>query len=292
MIRSIDDLSDTEVRWVLDRAALHRSGTAGPLGPPPLVGLCFLETSLRTRVGFTAAAARLGGQAVGVVVQRASDISMPESVHDTLRILLGYCDVVVARPGVPLLAPNVPTGMRASLISGGDRGPGAEHPSQTLVDVFGIETDAGSLQNLVLGLVGDPRMRAVSSLLRLCVRWRPREIVLVTTERLLDGFMIPPELARVIRRGTLADAEQVDVLYVAGIPHGATDESDRTALRVTPTALARLRPDAVVTSPLPLIDEIHAACYGDSRVRAFEHSDDGVHVRMALIELALGAAER
>lgn len=294
VLRSIDDLTDDDVRRVLERAAAHERGDPGrhpalPAGRGVVVGLLFLETSLRTRVGFTAAAARLGGSAVGVVLQRASEISMPESVHDTLRTLMGYTDVVVARPGVPLSGDVIPGGSTTPILSGGDRGPAMEHPSQALIDLHAAEQELGGLAGITVGICGDPRMRSVASLLRLMRRpaFRPRAVRLVTVPRLLEGFAVPPELAPVTTIGTFDDAGDVDFLYVAGIPHGAATEPERTALRVTPASLARLPASTVVTSPLPVIDEISHEAFADPRVRAFEHSDSGLFVRMALLEHTL-----
>lgn len=295
VLRSIDDLTDEDVRLVLERAAAHERGTASP-GPAQssgralVVGLLFLEASLRTRVGFTAAAARLGGTAVGVVVQRASEISMPESVHDTLRTLMGYTDVVVTRPGVPLVGNVIPTDSPTPILSGGDRGPAMEHPSQALIDLYAAERDLGGLAGVTVGICGDPRMRSVASLLRLMRRpaFRPRAVRLITVPRLLEGFTVPTELASITTIGGFDDAWDVEFLYVAGIGHGAATEPERTAMRLTPASLALLPASAVVTSPLPVIDEISREAFTDRRVRAFAHSDAGLFVRMALLEHALG----
>ena len=72
MIVGVDDLGTEEIRQILSRAAGLRAGAASQPTRPPLVGLLFLETSLRTRVGFAAAAARLGGQCVDVDEDRKS----------------------------------------------------------------------------------------------------------------------------------------------------------------------------------------------------------------------------
>jgi len=297
VLRSVDDLTDDEIRHVLVRAAAHERGAADrhpamPAGRGPVVGLLFLETSLRTRVGFTAATARLGGTAVGVVVQRASEISMPESVHDTLRTLMGYTDVVVARPGVPLLGDVIPDDSATPVLSGGDRGPAMEHPSQAFIDLYAAERELGGLAGVVVGICGDPRMRSVASLLRLMRRpaFRPRALRLITTPGLLEGFAIPADLARITTIGGFDDAQDVDLLYVAGIPHGAASEPERTVMRVTPESLAMLPAPAVVTSPLPVIDEISREAFADPRVRAFAHSDAGLFVRMALLEHVLNRA--
>lgn len=291
VLRSVDDLTDDDVRWVLARAAEHEEGRASPLlARGPVVGLLFLETSLRTRVGFSAAAARLGGTALGVVAQRASDISMPESIHDTLRTLMGYTDVVVARPGVLLAGAVVPDDSPTPILSGGDRGPGMEHPSQALIDLYAVEAELGGFAGRTVAICGDPRMRSVASLLRLMRRFRPAAVRLITVPRLLEGFEVPDELVAITTVGGFADAQDVDLLYVAGIPHGVATEPARTELRVTPEVLAMLPASMVVTSPLPTIDEITAEAFADPRVRAFAHSDAGLFVRIALLEYVLGQA--
>ena len=83
------------------------------------------------------------------------------------------------------------------------------------------------------------------------------------------------------------DVDDVDVLYVAGIPHGALDEPRRARLRVDRKALAALPPDAVVLSPMPVIDEIASTARSDPRIGMFRQSDDALFVRMALIEALL-----
>lgn len=54
-----------------------------------------------------------------------------------------------------------------------------------------------------------------------------------------DGLHLPSALEEISERRTLLELEDTDVLYVAGIPHGALDEAGRTRLRVTPGTLER-----------------------------------------------------
>lgn len=290
--RSIDDFSDGDITWILDRAEQHRAGAlarstpAG--GPPVVVGLLFLEASLRTRTGFTAAAVRLGYGTVTVAEQRQSEISMAESVGHTLRTLSGYCDVIVTRLPQPLSGEVVPEGLRCPLVSGGDRGVAGEHPTQALIDLFALRAEFGDVEGLRVTVCGDPRMRSVASLLRGLVRCGVGSIALLTTDTLLEGLFLPAQVsARVTVIRDWADAADADVVYVAGIPHQAVPLAERDRLRMTPEALSLLSDRCVVTSPLPVIDEVHPSAWSDKRLRAFEHSDDGVFVRMAVLEFAL-----
>jgi aspartate carbamoyltransferase catalytic subunit len=282
VIVGVDDLGTEEIRHILSRATVLRAGAASELTRPPLVGLLFLETSLRTRVGFAAAAARLGGQSIDIAERRGNAAAPPEGWADTLRVVSGNVDLIVARPGRPLddAAQLCPL-LVSSFLNGGDTGRRGEHPSQALIDLYAIEQARGPVSELTVAICGDLRMRAVRSLVRLLARFPPRRLVAITDPHLADDGGPPAE------RRKPWDVGDVDVLYVAGIPHGALDEPGRARLRVDREALAALRPDAVVLSPMPVIDEIATTARADPRIRMFQQSDDALFVRMALIEALL-----
>jgi aspartate carbamoyltransferase catalytic subunit len=281
VIVGVDDLGTEEIRHILSRATDLRAGAAARLPRPPLVGLLFLETSLRTRVGFAAAAARLGGHSIDIAERRGNAVSVPEGWADTLRVVSGNVDLVVARPGRPLDASQVRPLLVSSFLNGGDAGPCGQHPSQALIDLYAIEQARGPVSQLTVAICGDLRMRAVRSLVRLFARFPPRRLVAISDPRLCDGGDMKAE------HRTPWDVDDVDVLYVAGIPHGALDEPGRARLRVDRKALAALPPDAVVLSPMPVIDEIATTARRDPRIGMFRQSDDALFVRMALIEALL-----
>ncbi len=287
MIVGVDDLGTEEIRHILSRATELRAGAASRLTRPPLVGLLFLDTSLRTRVGFAVAAARLGGQSVDVAERRGNAAAPPEGWADTLRVVSGNVDLVVARPGRPLdAAAQLYPLLVSSFLNGGDTGRRGEHPSQALIDLYAIEQARGPVSELTVAICGDLRMRAVRSLLRLFARFPPRRLVTISDPRLADhadhadhADNAGPDAKHAEHRAPW-DVDDVDVLYVAGIPHGALDEPGRARLRV---------PDAVVLSPMPVIDEIATTARSDPRIRMFQQSDDALFVRMALIEALVAA---
>jgi aspartate carbamoyltransferase catalytic subunit len=290
VIVSVDDLGTEEIRHILSRATGLRDGAASRLTRPPLVGLLFLETSLRTRLGFAAAAARLGGQSVDVVERRGNAAAPPEGWADTLRVVSGNVDLIVARPGRPLgAAARLYPLLVSSFLNGGDAGRRGEHPSQALIDMYAIEQARGPVSELTVAICGDLRMRAVRSLLRLFERFPPRRLVAITDPHLVDDADDGGAPAKHAEQRKPWDVDDVDVLYVAGLPHGALDEPGRARLRVDRKALAALRPDAVVLSPMPVIDEIATTARSDPRIRMFQQSDDALFVRMALIEALLVA---
>lgn len=275
---TIDDLSDTEVGRILHRAQCIRDGQArGSSVSARLVGLAFLQASLRTRFGFEVACKKLGWQTVVAQERRSAD-SILESVEDTVRVVAGMVDLVVARLPQPIA--SVMTDMPIPLINGGDAGASAEHPTQALIDVFAIQAELGDVSRLHVAVCGDMRFRTTRSILRLLQRRPPARLSVITVPDLVDrASAVRPE-----QRRTLGEVSDVDVLYVTGIPHQAIPEDVRDTLRVTANTMLELPAHAIVLSPLPVIDEIDQAARRDPRVKMFSQSDTGVFVRMAILE--------
>jgi aspartate carbamoyltransferase catalytic subunit len=281
-ILSIDDLRDEDVDWILDRARLLTRHDIVGTSMPRTVALVFLEPSLRTRVGFSAAAGRLGCHVIEVIEQRQHPTV--EAWPDTLRTVAGYADVIVARPGRALGEEDVQAATPRSLINGGDVGPRAEHPSQALVDLFAIEQLAGPVGEQRIAVVGDPRMRAVASLLRLLARRRPAALGLVADEEHVEAMESQRTLPAWTQRRSWADLTDVDVVYVAGIPHGALPLDRREALLATAARVRALPPHCILLSPMPVIDEMDVETRRSTRNRMFQQSDLGLYVRMAMLE--------
>jgi aspartate carbamoyltransferase catalytic subunit len=281
---SVDDLDEAEISTILTRATELERARAVMDKAGRVVGLLFFEASLRTRAGFAVAAARLGWTAVEVAAQRESPTSVAESVPDTLRTLSGMVDAIVARPGMPVDRRLVNDHVVCAYVNAGDTGPAAEHPTQALIDLYALERWRGPLSEIHLGICGDPRMRAVRSLLRILSRRPPRRISLYADDRHWSESSIPSSLAGIVDRRVLPQVDDLDVLYVAGIPHGALPLDARQRLIVTSAVMARLGPDAIVLSPLPLIDEVDPEVRADTRTWMFRQSDQGLLVRMAVLE--------
>lgn len=286
-VHGIGDLSDVQIDAILSQAARYADRVPA-LRSPALIGLAFFETSLRTRFGFAAAAQRIGVDVLEVDERRASEISMPESMTDTIRVLSGYVDALVVRSGRPSAEIAPVARSDRPWFNAGDRGVEAEHPSQALLDLFALERLMGPIGQLNVAICGDLRMRAARSLLALLARRRPRRVSLLTDPSLMDGFQLPSLLTPITGFCETDDLEDVSALYVVGIPHGGATEAVRGRLRVDRRLLGGLPADAIVLSPMPIIDEISSSARSDPRMRYFEQSDLALHVRTALLELLLG----
>ena len=281
---SIDDLTDDEILAVLDRADAFATGAAVPRRAPT-VGLVFLTASLRTRIGFTVATQRLGGQAV-VVAEPRWDVGMsaPESFGDTLRTVSGMVEVVVCRTGERLDADRAV----APVVNAGDA---HGHPTQALIDLATMQRERGAVDQLDVALVGDLTQRSARSLLQLFRRFPPRSLVLAAPPgRVAHGVDLGVELESRTTLRSPDDLGDVDIVSMTGCAPGpvptASSEADRLAHVLTVARVERLPPDCVVLSPLPLVDEIDDDARRDPRVRVWAQSDGAVDVRMAIVELA------
>jgi len=64
-------------------------------------------------------------------------------------------------------------------------------------------------------------------------------------------------------------------------------ERVRGVYRMDRAAMARMRPEAIVMHPLPRVDEINPEIDGDPRAAYFRQARNGMHIRMALLDMVL-----
>jgi aspartate carbamoyltransferase catalytic subunit len=154
----LESLTADELNLILDSAEMFKEATANCTKKIPVLAgkTCanlFFENSTRTRISFSLAMRRLGGDTVDFA-SGSSSLSKGETVIDTAKNIEAMgVDVVVCRhrtPGTPHLLSN---NLRAGIINAGD---GAhEHPTQGLLDILTIRQRRGTLAGLTVALVGD-----------------------------------------------------------------------------------------------------------------------------------------
>src|SRR6056297_1865711 len=163
-ITSAKQLSRGDIEAVLDRAS---EITADPSAyadrhEEALLGLMFFEPSTRTKMSFSAAIKRLGGDIVDMGPVDSSSVKKGESLADTVRVVEGYADALVLRHPSEGSAKMASEFVDVPLINAGD-GAG-QHPTQTLLDLYTIRENAG-FDGLTIGIMGDLKYgRTVHSL--------------------------------------------------------------------------------------------------------------------------------
>ena len=148
---SSNDASAEQTAALLQLAADLKAGRRQINLAGRSLGLIFSKASTRTRVSFTVAMARLGGQTIDLNPQ-VSQVGRGEPVADTARVLSRYVDALAIRTfaqdelaeyahwaSIPVI--NALTDL--------------EHPCQALADYLTLQEAFGALEGLTLSYVGD-----------------------------------------------------------------------------------------------------------------------------------------
>ena len=130
-----------------------------------VVGLYFDEPSTRTYGSFCVAVQKLGGSVLSISKNNSST-KKGESLYDTIKCFETYCDLVVIRTNIKNGLDELKEKIKIPIINAGDGDD--EHPTQALLDVFTIREERGTVNNLVVSIVGDLKYgRTVHSLVKL-----------------------------------------------------------------------------------------------------------------------------
>jgi len=62
-----------------------------------VIATLFFEPSTRTRLSFETAINRLGGKIIGFSDSSSSSVSKGETLHDTIRMVSNYADMIIMR---------------------------------------------------------------------------------------------------------------------------------------------------------------------------------------------------
>ena len=259
-----------------------------------MIGLVFLEPSSRTLLSFQSAAQRLGAGIVFIQGVGSTSFEKGESLSDAIKVVSGYCDLIVARLPKSGDAQIASDASCVPFINAGDGG--NEHPTQSLVDTFTIIEELGTLSNLQYAFGFDPlQSRSIHSL---C-------LVLSQFENIGFEFISPPELmaprwlveqctersVRISQSTSLAELTNPDVIYLNRLqeerfPDRSLFEKYRYEYRLTPEEIpASCR---LILDPLPRVDEIALSVDELPIAGYFRQAQNGVYLRMALLAMLLG----
>lgn len=261
----------------------------------------FFEASTRTRLSFESAMSRLGGSVIGT--ENAAQFSSAikgETLEDTIRIVSGYSDVIVMRHTDIGAAKRAAAVADVPVLNAGD-GAG-EHPTQALLDAYTIEKEAGRIDGVRIAMVGDLAYgRTVHSLSYILANYKDVMIYYISPE----NVRIPSSVKRYmdekgIRYEETTDldavAGSIDVLYQTRIQKErfpSPEEYDKAAGQyiVDEKLMSLMSKNSIVLHPLPRAGEISEAVDGDPRAAYFRQAQNGLYIRMALVDKALSGVK-
>ena len=266
---------------------LHKSHKPSKILAGKVMAAIFYEPSTRTRLSFETAMLKLGGGVIST--ENAAEFSSAikgESIEDTIRIVGQYGDLIVLRH------PEIGTAARAAkvaqvpIINAGD-GVG-EHPTQALLDLYTIKKELGKTENLTVAFVGDLlNGRTVHSLLDVLTRVYKNKIYLVAPKKLQlpsAKFETTEDLESVLPK--------IDVLYMTRIQKerfASLQEYDRikNAFVLNTRLISKIKKKSIIMHPLPRVTEISPEVDSDPRAAYFRQAQNGLYMRMALLEMLL-----
>lgn len=259
-----------------------------------LLGLTFFEPSTRTRLSFEAAMLSIGGDVISITEPRTSSVEKGENLHDTLKTVDSYVDLMVIRHRMEGAARFAAEVADNPVINGGS---GAEeHPTQAMLDIYTILKERGSLSNLKVALVGDLKYgRTVYSLLYGLSLYNT-EFALISPPELKirdDAFLDIDSKIRISYHKNLEEViDHVDVVYATRIqkerfPDPVEYEKVKGSYLIDNLLLSKAKKGLLVMHPLPRTSEISHEVDSTPNAKYFLQTRYGKIVRSALISSIL-----
>mgnify|MGYP001577231257 CR=1 FL=1 len=265
-----------------------------------ILATLFYQPSTRTRLSFEGAMLGLGGTVIST--ENAKDFSSAakgETLEDTIRVVSGYADAIVLRHYEEGAARKASEVSSVPIINAGD-GKG-QHPTQALLDVDTIYREVGRLDNLKIAMVGDlVNGRTVHSLCYLLGKFKNNEIIFLSP----SDLGITNNIKEYLKRHEVSFSEsvdldavlpQVDIVYMTRIQKNEMTFEDYEKAKgqfiINEKNLKLLRLDARLLHPLPHVEEISLSIeteQNDSRVAYFRQAQNGLFIRMAILDDILG----
>jgi aspartate carbamoyltransferase len=204
--------------------------------------------------------------------------------------------IVVRQPqtgGAKIIADAV----EIPVLNGGD-GSG-QHPTQALLDLYTIQKEKGTLENLTIGMVGDLKYgRTVHSLSYAMAPFNPSYIYCSPKD-----LAMPEHVTADVKKmgipvketGDINEALQADILYVTRIQRERfADPVEYERLKgsyvLNRDMVQKAKKGIVVMHPLPRVDEITTDVDDLPNAAYFRQAHNGVYLRMALLAMVLGRA--
>lgn len=287
---SMKDLSANQIHQILKQTQAFRDGTTSTLKNKYMVSNLFFEPSTRTKMSFEMAERKLNLEILPFEAGFSSTLK-GETLYDTVKVLESIgLDVLIIRHEQNNYFEELVGKVKPAIINGGD-GTG-NHPTQSLLDIYTIWQEFGTLQDKVITIVGDINHSRVArsnadALAKLGAQVR---------------FVCPPEWQGEFEAFNEFDEviEDSDVLMMLRVQHERHDgkttfskEQYHHLFGLTIERERKMKETGIILHPAPFNRgvEIASELVECDRSRIFKQMENGVYVRMAVIEMILKGRE-
>ena len=251
-------INDIDIFKILNRA--KQIENTGPLQftIPKILCNLFYEPSTRTSSSFASAMFRMGGQVISINDVNYSSVAKGENLEDTIITMNNFADIIVLRSkeaGQALRASKV---SKVPIINAGDGN--GEHPTQTLLDLYTIYKKFNRLEDLTVTFVGDiENGRTVHSLDKALPN---------CTKHFCDTY----------------DKSIWPKSHVYYLTRVQRERGSNGSYSMRKEHIHHIPDYSIVLHPFPRNEEIPTWFDSDPRAKYFEQMENGLYIRMALIE--------
>ncbi|CAG9761006.1 unnamed protein product [Ceutorhynchus assimilis] len=299
-VLSVDIFSKEQLNYIFGlaqtfRVFVSKDRTLDHVLRGKVMAAMFYEVSTRTCCSFSAAMQRLGGRVL-YMNEISSSVKKGESLADSISTMAAYADVIVLRHPQPGSVSKASQHCRKPLLNAGD-GIG-EHPTQAVLDIFTIREEIGTVNGIVITLVGDLKNgRTVHSLAKLLALYNVNLRYVSPANLKMPEHITKLLTEKGINQQEFNSLEEVlpdtDVLYMTRIQRERFDSQEEYEKAcghfvVTPQLMTRAKRKMVVMHPLPRLSEISSEFDSDPRAAYFRQVEYGMFVRMAILTMVLG----
>ena len=294
-IISMNDMSKEEILEILEIAKkIEKTSEEEKLNflKGKIIATLFFEPSTRTKMSFESAAFRLGAQVLQLPPLELSSVKKGESFSDTIKMVESYSDVIVVRHPNDGAARLASTTSQKPVLNAGDGS--NQHPSQTLLDLYTIKDEKGTLNNLSIAFVGDLKYgRTVHSLVKALTHFNP--VIYFVAPKILQmpSYLIADLDKNNIKYEILEDfrdcLDKIDVFYMTRIQKERfPDIEDYEKVKGVyvinkKNILGKCKEDMIILHPLPRVDEISTDLDDTKHALYFKQAKNGIPIRQAMM---------
>ena len=289
---SITDYSKEEYMQIMELAAEFEANPNQKLLDGKVVASLFFEPSTRTRLSFETAINRLGGRIIGFSDSNSSSVTKGETLHDTIRMVSNYADLIVMRHPMEGSARYAAEISPVPVINAGD---GAnQHPSQTLLDMYSIIKTQKTLDNLNIFMVGDLKYgRTVHSLLMAISQFENPIFNFIAPEELqmpeeYKIFLNEKGIRYFEHREFSEIISEADIVYMTRVQKERFSdpieyEQVKNTYILKNSMLENTKQNMRILHPLPRVNEIATDVDQNEKAYYFDQARNGVFTREAII---------
>ena len=300
-IISMRSLKKDEIEKILGLAKRLEENPQPDLLKGRVISSLFFEPSTRTRLSFYSAAQRLGAQVLGFDSPDGTSLKKGESLADTVRMAEAYSDVIIMRHPLDGAAKLAGETVRVPVINAGDGS--NQHPSQTLLDLYTIKKERGSLDKLKIAFVGDLKYgRTVHSLAKALTHYDAKMYFVAPDSLQMPKYILEDMDRAGIEYELVEDFREVvgevDVFYMTRIQKERfPDEDEYEKVKGVyvinrENILGKCKDEMIIMHPLPRVGEISEDLDDTKHAKYFEQAANGVPTRQAMLVTVLGMEDK